>query len=114
MEGDGPADDAVAFDGGDDHHEAVPVGAECHSVHHFSPECLDRVEVGYPHPEEHPRQPVVNPGDKCLLVGALLGAGDHVGAALEDWEDQLGNVLGEVLEIGGIEDEDVAPGDLPG
>ena len=38
----------------------------------------------------------------------LLGPGDHVGLASEDRGHQRGDIRREILQVGGIEDEDVA------
>ena len=64
--------------------------------------------------EQPAAERVVDPADERLLVLALLGAGDDVGPALEDGRHQPGDVLGEVLQVGGVEHEDVAAGDVAG
>ena len=104
----------VAVRRGDHDHVAMPVGPQRHAGHHLAAVRLDRVEIGDPDPEEPAAESVVDPGDERLLVLALLGAGDDVGAAVEDRRDQAGNVLGEVLQIGGIEDEHIAPRHVAG
>jgi hypothetical protein len=55
--------------------------------------------------EQQPAEAVVDAGDERLLVLALLVARHHVGLAGEDRRHEPWNVLGPVLQVGGIEDE---------
>src|SRR3989441_97399 len=107
---DGPLGQPEALRGGDDHHEAMPVRAPRQTVHHLAPVRLYRVQVGDPDAEQPAAQPVVHPRDEPFLVVALLCAGDHVGRVVEDGLHEVGNVARAILQIGGIEDEDPAPG----
>jgi len=92
----------------DDDHEPVPVGAEGNVGHDLAPIRLHRIEVGNPNAEQGPAQPVVDGGHERLLVLPLLGAGHDVGPTLQNGPHQRRDVLGQILEIRGIEDENVA------
>jgi hypothetical protein len=92
----------------------VPVGPERDVVHHLATIGLDRVEVGDPDPEEPAAERVVHPRDERLLVLALLGARHDVRAPLQYRRDERRDVFGEVLEVGRIEHEDVAPRGVAG
>src|SRR5207249_4270182 len=54
------------------------------------------------------------PRDKRLLVLALLGSGDDIRLPLKHRPHQRWDVLGEVLQVGGIEYQHVAAGYIAG
>ena len=74
--------------GGNHDHEPMPVGTGRHGIHDFAPVSLHRIQIAHAHAEQPPRQRVVDPGHKALLVPPLLRAGHDVRLSRENGRDE--------------------------
>ena len=91
----------------------MPIRTRWHHAHDFSLVGLDCIEVGDSQPKEQATQAVIDARNERLVVLALFGASNDVGLIREDRLDKPRNLLGQELQIGGIEHEDAATGHLP-
>src|SRR4029453_4175232 len=90
---------------------AVPGGAQRERVGDLPAERLDPVQVVYVQPEQGAADDVGKPGGEALAVTPPLPpAGDQVVALVELVEQQRDVDLGGGLEVGGGENDPLAPG----
>src|SRR6266700_1373397 len=106
---DGPLLEAEALRRRDHDHEAVPVRARGERVHDLAPVGFHRVEIGDPDAEQPAAQRVVDPGNEALLVVSLLRPRHDVRRSRQDRRHEAGDVGRAVLQVRGIEHQDVPP-----